>query len=298
MKHPILALMALCITSCNYAIKPTYADAPRPLLIEFTAAKPSVGLGEPIVVKYKFINTENRTVNVYMGKNKEPWLNMKLRDASGRSVSALADSKPPAGGISVDGTEVEPDGQEEGYVVVSRKFQPPIPGQYRLILSSHLTYTWDDTSGEKTVDDQTFLLPITITARNTQHLHAIAESLRQTVLHDPKVASSQFATKALFSMRDPDVLPVWRELATDPGLDPWQALDVARELARVGSASAADLLAQMQSVVPERWSQTGYSPLNILEGMKDANPELAQHIDQLLTSNGVELGHIPVGEVN
>lgn len=299
MKRPILALLALCITICNYIAKPTHADAPRPLLIEVTAAKPSIGLGEPIIVKYKFINTENRRVNIYMGKNKEPWLNMQMRDASGHSVPALIDPKPTVGGISVAGTAVEPDGQQEGYIVVSRKFQPTAPGQYRLRLSAHLSYTWDDLSGEKAIDDQRFSLTITITNKNPIQLHTVAESLRQTVLHDPNVANYQFATKALFSMHDPDVLPVWRELATDPSLDPWKALDVARELTRVGSASAADLLAAMQVVAPERWSQTGYSPLDALESMRQGtNPSLDQHVDQLLTSNGVELRHIPVGEAN
>ncbi len=299
MKHPTLALLALCITSCTFASHTASAEAPRPTLLEFTLAERNIGLGEPIVVKYKFTSLENRRMNIYMGKMEDAWLTMKLSDASGRLVQSLPNAKPPRGGIFTDGTAVEPDGQKEGYIVVSRRFQPTAPGQYRLSLSTHLTYTRDDDSGENSVDNQNFSLPITITNKDINHLHAVAESLRQTVLHDPKVANYQFATKALFSMHDPDVLPVWRELAADPSLDPWKALDVARALVQVGSANAADLLAQMQGVAPERWSQTGYSPLDALESMRQGtNPELDQHINQILTSKGIELKHIPVGSAN
>ena len=299
MKHPLLALLALCITSCTFASHTASAEPPRPTLLEFTLAKTNIGLGEPIVVKYKFTNLENRRVNIYMGRTESSWLTMKLSDASGRPVQSSPNAKPTRGGIFTNGTTADPNGQEQGYIVVSRRLQPTAPGQYRLSLSTHLTYTWDDTSGEKTVDDQTFSLPITVTARNAQQLHTLAESFRQTVLHDPKVADYQFATRALFSMHDPDVLPVWRELAADPGLDPWKALDAARELAQVGSTSAADLLMQMQHVAPERWSQMGDDPLDALEGMRQGtNPELDQHINQLLVANGFELRHIPVGSAN
>jgi|GEM_PF-2096661 len=135
--------------------------------------------------------------------------------------------------------------------------------------------------------------------KNTTHLHTVAESLRQTILHDPKVANYQFATKALFSMRSPDVLPVWRELATDPSFDAWKSMDVARELAQVSSISAADLLEKMQDIAPERWSQTGCSPLEALEKMKqNASPNIAQHVNQLLTRRGFDPDHPPVGSAN
>ena len=136
MKHSFLALLALCITSGNL-VKPALAENPRPTLLEFTLAKTNIGLGEPIVVKYKFTNLENRRVNIYMGKTESSWLNMKLSDASGHSIQSVPEAKPTRGGIFTDGTAVEPNGQEEGYIVVSSKFQPNAPGQYRLSLSTH-----------------------------------------------------------------------------------------------------------------------------------------------------------------
>ena len=94
-------------------------------------------------------------------------------------------------------------------------------------------------------------------------------------------------------MRDPDCLPVWRELATDPKLDAFRATEVINELEKVNSISACDVLAEMQPIAPERWSQTGTAPLNVLASMwLTSTPEFKQHINQLM----VKAGQPPVTE--
>ena len=287
-----------CMASCSFTSQPAAADAPRPPQLQFTLVQPTTGLGEPLIIKYQFTNLEQRRVNIFMGKDEDPWLNMKMSDATGHPVPDIPDPKPTKGGIYTSGTAVDADGQTKGYIVVSRKFQPTMPGQYRLSLLTHLVDSWDDTPGENTTDDQSFSLLITVTARNPQKLLAVAEGLRQTVIHN-NVGGDKLATKELFSMRDPVCLPVWRELALDPTLDPWRATDVMDALAKVGSTSAADLLVEMQSVAPERWTQTGYPPLDALESMKyDAAPNLKKHINQLLVDHGFETDQPIRGSAN
>lgn len=299
MKHTIFASATICAVIWSCAPRPAFANAPQPGVLQASLANSTISLGEPLMLKYQITNLEDRRVDVYMGRDKRDWLSMSLVDASGHLVQAIPDAVPVKGGLHTDGIVVDASGYDGDYVVISQKFQIPHPGQYRLTLASHLTYTWDDAHEEKSTDDQQFSLPVTVTARDPKRLRTIAEGLRHSVLQDKDVARHQLATQALFSMRDAECLPVWRELATDPSLDPWRALDVVRQLADNGSVKASDILAEMQMIAPERWSQTGSSPLDALERMqRNAAPDVKQHIAQVLADAGVSLNHAPLGSAN
>lgn len=295
----VLALVTFCITACNCTTTPASADAPQPGILKVALTSTTISLGEPLILKYQISNAENRRISVYMGKDKQDWLSMKLNDASGHVVQALPASAHTTGSIHSDGVDLDALSHSEGYVVISQKFQPPHPGQYRLSLATHLIYSWDDMSGENYTKDQDYSLPVTVTAKNPQKLLTVAEGLRQTVLHDENVSENQAAIKALFAMRTPDCLPVWRELATDPTLDPWRAVEVTQQLGNAGTVSASDILAEMQMIAPERWLHTGTFPSDALKTMRgSASPELKQHINQLLTNVGVSPSRVSPGSVN
>lgn len=288
MKHLFLALVAFCITACNSVPTPVSADAPQPGILKIALTSNTISLGEPLILKYQISNAENRRVSVYMGKDKQAWLSMRLNDASGHPVQALPDSTYTRGSIHSDGVDLDALSHNEGYVVISQKFRLSYPSQYRLTLTTHLIYSWDDMSDEKYADDQEYSLPVTVTAKNPQKLLAVAEALRQTVLHDVNVAENQAAIKALFAMGTSDCLPVWQELANDPTLDPWRAVEVAQQLGNAGTISASDILAEMQLIAPERWGRTGTSPSDVLKIMRrSAGPKLKQHINQLLAQASI-----------
>jgi len=288
MKHQFLTLLTICIAAWNYIPRPASADAPQPGSLQFAFTSNTVSLGEPLVLKYRITNSESRGVKVYMGKDERGWLSMSLKDASGHPMQAIPDPEAIRSGIHSSGVTLDQNGYHVGYVVVSQKFQPTQIGQYRLNLTSHLTYLWADGSDERYTEDQNYSLPVTVTARDPQRLHTVAEGLRWAVLNDKDVSQYRSAIKALLSMRGPECLSVWRELATDPNLDAFRAADVIHELANVQSVSASDILAAMQPIAPERWSQMGTAPLDVLQWMwHPATPAVKQHINQLLKEAGV-----------
>ena len=285
MKQPTFAFIAACILVCGGFTKPALGDAPLPGPIQATFASKSVTLGEPIVLNYKITNVENRGVLVSLTQDFRDWARMTLIDASGHAVPAIAFPPPAKNEIYKDPTlSVAANDTGEGCIVVSRQFQPTYPGQYRLSVSAHLAYSWEDLSGEKSADDQTLTVPLTILPRYPKKLIAVAQGLRQEAVQDKSVEKRQLAEQLLFTMRDPICLPVWRALATDPSLDGSRAVEVAGYLGKVETTNAADILAEMQSVKPERWSQVGQSPQGIMARMQVyAAPDVKQHLVQLLS---------------
>lgn len=279
------------------------ADSPQPGILQVALVSKTVSLGEPVVMAYKVTNVEGRRIGSNINEDPRRWLSISLIDAVGRSLTAApaAAQKPMHGGItlsqgSVINANTSSTNSVTGFIVVGQATQPIRPGQYRLRLSAHQKYYWDEAPGEPVTVDQDFLLPLTVTDKDPYRLLATAEKYRQDVLHGDKY---QTAIKALFSMRDPECLPVWRKLATDPSLDAFRATEVMDELARINSISASDILADMHPVAPERWARTGLDPLNALESMRrTAGPELTQHINRLLVTAGVNLNHVPYGSVN
>ncbi len=303
MRQLISAIVTMCAMARLLSPLPAFAASPQPGILQMTLASKTVSLGEPIILVYKVTNTENRKIGSNINDNPRRWLSISLIDQFGHSLTATpaAAQMPLHSGLahsqeSVIDANGSSTNSVTGSIVVSRTLQPMYPGQYRIRLSAHQRYYWDEAPGEPIAVDQDFLLPITVTAKDTQRLHAAAEKFRQAVLHD---TNYQLALKALFSMHASDSQSVWQELATDPSLDAFRATEVINELTQVNSISASNILAEMQPVAPERWLRTGLDPLNALEGMRrNAGPTLTQHINQLLVAAGVKLDHVPYGSVN
>ena len=303
MRQLILAFAAAHTVTCLLLLSPVSAASPQPGILQVSLANNTISLGEPLVLVYKVTNAENRKIGSNINDNPRRWLSMSLIDPLGHSISEVAAAAPVPlhSGLALSQENVinandSPTNFVTGSVIVNQTCQPTSPGQYCLRVSAHQLYYWNEVPNEPVTVDQDFLLPVTVTAKDSQRLHTAAEKLRQAVLHDSKYRG---AVEALFSMRDPDCLPVWRELATDPNLDAFRATEAISELVKTGSVSASDLLAEMQPVAPERWSRTGLDPLNALEGMRrNAGPELTQHINHLLVAAGVDLNHVPYGSVN
>ncbi len=301
MKHQLFGAVAICIAASSAPLPSASADAPQPALLQIAPTSSKISLGEPLILKYKITNPESRRVSVSLDPDERRWLSMKMFDASGHSVPALPAPPPSLRHRPTAGAGLDPNGHQENYVVVSQVFQPTQPGQYRLDLSTHLTYSWEDgdEADERSTDNQHCTFVVTVTAKDPERLHSVAEGFRQTALHEVSASKYQTAIKALFSMHDPECLPVWREIADDPALDPWRATDVMHQLAKASSTTASDILAEMQPIAPERWARTGTSPLDTLAGMRmTANPQVKQHIDQLFTEAGFPAHEGPATSAN
>lgn len=293
MKQFSLFCMAIGIT-CFASMPPSLLAAPpQPGLLQVAVVDKTVSLGEPIILKYKVTNVEDRKISSNISDEPEKWLSIKLTDSSGHSVEVNSNSalRPRRTGISIG-----ENSSHIGLVVLSLPLQPTHPGQYVLKLLAHQLYFGDIAPIETAAIDQDFSLPVTVIARDPERLHFAAEKLCKIVLHDNEY---QWAIKALFTMRDPECLSVWRELTTDPTLDAFRATDVINGLAGVGSLDATNLLSEMHPIVPERWARTGLDPLGALENIRrTASPDLKQHINQLLLAAGINPNHIPFGSVN
>lgn len=285
MINKLLAIATICAMYTLHLL-PAVASNPQLGVLQIAPASSSLSLGEPLILKYTVTNTDISTVAVNVSDDPQGWLTMTLTDASGRSLPPVLDSllvsRHPAAGV-----EIDPKSEYTGYIIVSQKFQPTQPGNYRLSLSAHLRYSSEE---GQTRTNKNYSFPLTITEKDPQRLLATAEGLRQTVLKDKDYRP---AVKALFSMRDPSCLPVWQELATDPDLDAFRAVEVIKELSRISSLPAIDILAKMQPIAPERWLKTGTTPLNVIASLwPGATPAFKQYINQLLTKAGVS----PVSE--
>ena len=293
-QHPIW--LAICLAVLSFSSTPLFADAPQPGVLSMALTHNVVSLGEPIVLKYKLTNAEGQRLSVNID-NDQKWLTMELVDAKG-SIMQASDEPITRRRMESD-IALDSGDYYTNYIVIKHKFQPAHSGLYYVLVSTHLFFSWQEGLGEKSVNDQKFFLPLTVTAKNPKRLHEVAEALRQTASHASTIAEYQSAIKALFSMQDASCQPVWKELATDPTLDAYRAIEAAQQLADVNSADASDLLIEMQATAPERWAVTGTNPLDALEKMrKTANPDVREHINQLLVNAGVELNHKPIGSTD
>jgi len=255
-------------------------------------------LGEPIVLKYKILNTSIDRAETYTGTDQKGWITETLSDAQGHVVPIEATHLwHQSGGAHMDSVSVSPSASATGYVVFDPWATVQAAGKYKFSVHTRLPYAlgaqaeevardrYEDT-GDVAVGDFTFSL--VVTPRASQSLKRAAEILKRNVqdakLHD---WSSAFV-EALFSMPEADVSSVWQELISDPSTSAFVLGLAAEQLARLHSITAADLVAQM------RWGaarplKAGETPLGAVEldrMFQFGDAELRKHIDSLYAAHG------------
>lgn len=262
-------------------------------IVRLSLVSNRVSLGEPIILSYKIVNPASHTLSVNVDDDPAGWLQTSLRNAAGQSIS---DIRKPSRVQHYAGIAVSAKSTYTGYLVVSQALKPAVPGQYTLNLSTHIVSTWQDAPGVNAVEDHVVSLPLMVGARDPRRFAILAEAFRQEALSGTNTGEWQMSIKALFSLPQSAVLPIWRELALNPNLDAFRAKETIQQLAGVQTIAAYDLLADMQNVSPERWDRIGTSPLATLEKIRDqAKPALQPYINALLTEeqttpNGVRNG--------
>lgn len=294
-------LAVLCILSLN----PCQA---QPFQLEMSVAKDTVSLGEPIVLRYKIVNPNSVQGMAYVAENPRDlgwkresrvnWLVLKMTHATGQLLLSIADPFIPLRSGLYSGpprrVDAPPQGYAEGTIVASQQFKVARAGTYRLDVAVKLPYQLDNEQDKQLLEKQ-FTFPITVTRLDQNRLRAVAESLRADVIGSSDGRRDAEHIQELFSMPEAHVYPVWQALANDPALRFQERDTIARQLVRVRSARAADLLTQMQWAPKQPLDKIGSVLRHLQDLHRNGDAALKQYIDRLLAAQGKTLPKRTIG---
>ena len=233
---------AICIVMVGFR-KPAGADD-APLSAELSLASNKITLGEPVVLRYKLTNTSNVPVHVVLGKELTHWLAVSVIYSASRPAAAVPGNRlpPVLGGIST-GTyrNLAVGASEEGDLIVTGLIAVPAPGRYSVVVRAKVPYR----AGEAGVWSSDWSAPLAVGLKNLIKLRRVAEALRKQAKQEKEGRQIYTAVESLFSMPAQAALPVWRALVNEPALSaPARSMAMA-QLMRIGSTTAADVLAEV-----------------------------------------------------
>ena len=281
--------------------------ATQPIGVELSLSSPTVMMGEPLVLFCTVTNASPEIIATYMGINLEGWLTYRLVDAAGQAVADLPDprTKNP-GGIHVDGPRISPRGHFQSHVVLSQRFALTHAGQYSLTVQVYLPYAPDERDNSiwpehfeaiyGTVFRAERTFPVLVTEADPGRLRSLAEALANQFVQGLPY-NDTILIESLFSIPEEYALPSWKKGAYASGLSHIGALqDTARELTRLNSFAAADILADMiwkpAQTSAEAWSRLSWISLHNM--YFTAGPELKQHIQALFQEHNQALLEAPI----
>lgn len=302
--------LALCGAVALVGVLPAAANTATPIHVEMSlATKPTITLGEPILLQYSVVNDTQEKVGVEWGRaagyeqgsEQAGWYTITLTDVAGNSVPAAAEATSSRRGFTLmPDPFLSPNTASKNFAVVTRRFVVPHPGRYVLKVHIQLPYAVvpkdqesplvlkDDLKSAGTVLTQDYSFPLTVTRFDEPRLQATAEALRKAIgisnLSDGNRRSADI--DALFSMPEAQAAPSWKLMANDPGMNAW---GIADRLGRVHSAVAADILAQMRQdprLSPDVQNQISRS-LNEMYNNGDA--PLRSHVRNIGASFGISM---------
>jgi hypothetical protein len=302
--RPIFAVSIVASLTCFIASCPVRAaegTVTAPIAVSASLdTKPTVTLGEPVIVRYNVTNLSGQKVGVRWGENGAAWYSLQLTDGQGVSVApALSQStSQTAGSFAVNNPFIAVGSAFPGYLVVTRLFSIPHPGKYTLTMHIELPYTpvatneespvvlnkLIDTNGNTLSEDET--VSFTVTSANSTRLAESAKALQHQIDQTSDVNRLSSLMDALFSMPANAAFISWQSLASNPQMN--VAL-IANELVFVHSESSADLLASMydnSSLSPDDRAFVGQQ-LNKLYNAGDET--LKTHIQQIAAVHGFSL---------
>lgn len=276
----------------------------EPASVEVALATPvTFSLGEPIMLHYKLSNLSSDTnLAVLSGIYNTSWYTLGLTDAKGLPVRLIPDTRPldppgfHAGDVSVFAIGDKRDSWQDGYIVASKSFVVPRPGEYVLTLHINAAYaqvapTLEDptamksmmkSSGTTLVRD--FHFPLTITAANPDVLQAKAAALQEAIDKEPISTLLLPEMDELFSMPEAQAAAVWEKMALQA--KPMNRELIAGKLAELSSAKTADILFKMAD---NPASGSGFVGDKLAEVYNHGSPALRQHIKSVAMQKGIQL---------
>lgn len=279
--------------------------ATEPIGVELSLSSKTVMLGEPLVLHYSVTSAWPEVVDTYMGMDLEGWLTFRLVNAAGQVVPSLADPRVSnPGGIHSDGARISPQSFFRGHVVLSQRFAMTQVGEYQLSVQVYLPYAPDEREGfiwpeqfeetYGTVFRAEHSFSFSVTDADPKRLREIAEVLADRFIE--RLPYSEFVqVESLFSMPEEYALQSWKAVAHTPNLPAIFRQDVAKELTRLNSITAADILADMtwRSAQPLESNGLGSTWRPLHNMYFSAAPELKQHLIQLFAGHNQTIDSQP-----
>ncbi len=202
----------------------------REVEISWQLEHPTVGLHEPILVKFRANNHSNNAIVIDLGNNSKENMQFTIKSEDGKllNVARLNFSD----GISFPGAvSLKPGDDYEQKVVMSEWYVFSVPGTYRIeaqFLDETLPIS--DTANE---------LILEITPRDSSHLTEICERLAKQAIETSIYVDADLAATALSYVDDPVAVPFMERVLRESFHGKWRAIE---GLARIADPAAADAL--------------------------------------------------------
>lgn len=299
MKNCILSLMAVGLAVWSASASAIgAASTSQPLSVQIALTSDAVTLGEPITLQYRIANSSDDSVSVDMGEDKRGWLSFSLVDALGTPAQTYTEILTRQSGIHSDGIRLDQHGESMGYMVIGRGIKPEHIGQYHLTIVANLGYRKSE-KGKSESFSQRYVLPLTVTPKDTEKLISDAAALGEAAAHDTDVSERHAAVEALFLMPATEADPAWQALISVSDLPVSTAADIAKQLVRLNSVAGADLLAKMNWAAPPQWAGNGFAALQYLQELHGTgSQQVRQHIDDLFALHGERIPNRLIGDID
>jgi hypothetical protein len=237
--------------------------------------------GEPILLTY---NLQNQSSKTFFDRVNDKWYTLSLVDEDGvlAKPRTILDSESRGGYKPVRrGYSVTPGENSTNTIVVTQYFDIPHPGKWILTATAQVPATARVTEDNvvKNVSSsvaQEFKFVLNVLPARSEHLRTVAENLRGNIAKETDSKRRLAALKALTSMPEREVWPVWEALSKDP-LKAYAA-QVALELGRVPSKHTADILMSMHI----NQAADSVPSMTLVRMDQQVDGELKTHIDSLL----------------
>lgn len=204
--------------------------------LSLEAVKPTVTLGEPIIVVLSIRSSLQESIRVDLGKNHQQGLVFTVQDPLGR-VSEQRIPWPPEGGIYVPGEETLQAGQEyRQELLLNEWYQPKEPGTYSFC--GRIEPPVADESGREIGTLAPAPLVIEVLPRDQAVLRAVCEDLEGPARSANAEVASR-AARALAHVNDPVAVPFLKRVLVARGHGAYYAIE---GLGRIGGRAAIEAL--------------------------------------------------------
>lgn len=272
-----------------------------------------LSFGEPIVLQYKLTNISDQVATAYVGPDvpgpaqmsgEMRWLRIKLSDAQGSVVPVMPSlNAAQHNGLQFTGCSVQAGQSQQGYIVLSKSYMIPHPGDFSLVVLAQLPLDIEvgkpaeNAPGQEVpfetppayLATQRFSFALHVTPADPKKLRGLAGTLRREATGEFDVAKATMLIESLFSLPEEQAWPEWQTIATDPTLFPSTQLGVIKQLRRLNTLKATDILARALWAAPSSKNMAAQASRNeALHSMYlGGNPKIKQHIRSLYIAHGV-----------
>jgi len=288
------AAAGLLATAAAFSPPARSSAQDTPVRVEVSLAKNTVMEGEPIVLNYKITNLSDGEAWLEFGESRKAWLGLNLVDGVGRSAPALTERRPLniryEGPFGSDGITLSPRMVSEGSVVVSRRLVSPRPGRHALFVNLRLPYAVGPVNdltlheraraGREPLTKQVRLF-LTVTQPDAAQVRTVADALKEAIIRNDDMQSTDLAIQKLFSMPAQYARPSQMALVSDPRLSQRAQQLLFTRLIGIGSTLVVDFLEDAAWTLNLQEARSALCVLHIYN-----DPALRKRIEKMFADHG------------